>query len=75
MAGAHLFDAVCERIKAGIRSRQPDWTAEQVHREFLAQLTRQRKQAERGIYRVIGYLNDDGTTTPVSATDPEAHEQ
>lgn len=66
--GPRLFDLVRERIKAGMRSRNPDWSAERVHFEFLNQLSRQRRHAEKNVYRLIGYLNDDGTMTPATAT-------
>lgn len=63
--GVRLFDQTRERIKAGIRGQHPDWNKRDVHREFLRILTEQRRRAEKNIYRVVGTLNDDGTTTTV----------
>src|SRR5690606_11178416 len=67
MAGERLFAQVRERMKAGIQTRHPDWSSGQVHQEFLDILAKQRRHEEKGIYRLIGYLNDDGTMTPVKS--------
>lgn len=67
LAGPRLFDQVRELMKAGIRARNPDWSEDEIHSEFLAILAKQREVAERGIYRLVGYLNDDGSVTPVDA--------
>ena len=69
MEGVRLFDSVRERVKAGIRSRNPDWSEE------LTQLEKQRRHAEKGIYRLIGYVNDDGTITPVTSEDENTDER
>lgn len=75
MEGVRLFDRVRERVKAAIRSQNPDWSAEMVHEAFLNQLEKQRRHAEKGIYRLIGYVNDDGTITPVTAEDEYVNER
>jgi hypothetical protein len=75
MEGVRLFDSVRERVKAGIRSRNPDWSEELTHQEFLNQLEKQRRHAEKGIYRLIGYVNDDGTITPVTSEDENTDER
>ena len=75
MEGVRLFDCVRERVKAAIRSQNPDWSEELTHQEFLNQLDKQRRHAEKGIYRLIGYVNDDGTITPVTSEDENADER
>ena len=64
--GARLFDQVRDRIKAGIRSRHPDWNEDAVHQEFLGLLRKQRTREEKSIYTVVGQLNDDSTVTPIN---------
>ncbi len=75
MEGVRLFDRVRERVKAAIRSQNPDWSEEMTHQEFLNQLEKQRRHAEKGIYRLIGYVNDDGKITPVKFEDENADER
>ena len=64
LEGVRLFDQTRERIKAGIRGQHPDWSNGEVHREFLRILAAQRRRAEKNIYRLVGTVNEDGTTTP-----------
>ena len=63
--GVRLFDQVRERIKAGIRARQPELDDEAVHLEFLATLAQQRTREEKNVYTIVGYCEDDGSVTPV----------
>ena len=65
MEGVRLFDRVRERVKAAIRSQNPDWSEEMIHQKFLKQLEKQRRHAENGVYRLVGYVNDDDTVTPI----------
>jgi len=75
MEGVRLFDRVRERVKAAIRSQNSDWSEELIHQEFLRQLEKQRRHAEKGIYRVVGQVNDDGTITPVTSEDEDVNER
>jgi hypothetical protein len=48
--GAILFDEVCERMKAGIRSQFPDADASRVTEILRERVNRLRKREEHGIY-------------------------
>ncbi len=75
MEGVRLFDRVRERLKAAVRSQNPDWSEEMVHLEFLSQLEKQRRHSEKGVYRLIGYVNDDGTMISAAPDDGNANER
>jgi hypothetical protein len=53
LAGARLFDAVRNRMLAGIRSRHPDWPAATIEAEFRRQLTVLRQREERGVFAPV----------------------
>lgn len=62
--GVRLFDQSRERIKAGIRAKNPELTDEQIHREFLRLLAIQRTREEKDIYTVVGDGGNDEIVTP-----------
>jgi len=47
MLGCELFDDVRERMIWGIQSEHPDFSQEQVHREFLRRLSISRRLEQR----------------------------
>jgi hypothetical protein len=51
--GLHLFDTVCERMKAGIRHQHPDADEKRVDDILRAQLGRLRKIDEYAVYRPL----------------------
>lgn len=58
LEGARLFDMVRARMLDGIRNQFPSWTEDQVCQEFRRQLDIQRRREERGIYQVVGFIED-----------------
>ncbi len=56
--GARLFDMVRARMLDGIRNQFPSWTEDQVCEEFRRRLDIQRRREERGIYQVVGFIED-----------------
>jgi hypothetical protein len=59
MEGPRLFDAVCERMKAGIRGRTPDAHEDEVQQLLLQQIQRLRKVEEHAVYIPLE-CSDDG---------------
>ncbi len=57
-----LFDQVRDRIKAGIRMKNPEWSATEVHQAFLDTLRLQRLRQEKDIYTIAGSIDDQGST-------------
>lgn len=53
MAGARLFDIVRNRMLTGIRSRHPDWPADEIESEFRRQLTLLRQREDRGVFTPV----------------------
>ncbi len=59
MEGARLFDAVCERMKAGIRAQAPDADEDEVQQLLLQHIRRLRKVEEHAVYITLE-CSDDG---------------
>ena len=53
MAGARLFDIARNRMLTGIRSRHPDWPADEIESEFRRQLTLLRQHEDRGVFTPV----------------------
>ena len=58
LAGGDLFDDVCERMRAGIRSQFPHEDDAGVNRILKERLTRLRQVEEHGIYHPAGTLDE-----------------
>ena len=58
LAGGELFDDVCERMRAGIRSQFPHEDDAGVNRILKERLTRLRQVEEHGIYHPAGTLDE-----------------
>ena len=58
LAGGELFDDVCERMRAGIRSQFPYEDDAGVNRILKERLTRLRQVEEHGIYHPAGTLDE-----------------
>lgn len=54
MEGPRLFEIVCERMKAGIRSQFPDADEDQVYELLLRRLRRLRSVEEHAVYMPLG---------------------
>jgi hypothetical protein len=59
MEGPRLFDAVCERMKAGIRARAPDADEDEVQQLLVQHIGRLRKVEEHAVYAPLE-CSDDG---------------
>ncbi len=58
LAGGELFDDVCDRMRAGIRSQFPHEDDAGVNRILKQRLDRLRLVEERGIYHPAGTLDE-----------------
>ena len=58
LAGGDLFDDVCERMRAGIRSQFPHEADAGVNRILKQRLARLRQVEEHGIYHPAGTLDE-----------------
>ena len=58
LAGGELFDDVCDRMRAGIRSQFPNEDDAGVNRILKQRLDRLRQVEERGIYHPAGTLDE-----------------
>jgi len=58
LAGGDLFDEVCERMRAGIRSQFPNEDDAGVKRILKERLARLRQVEEHGIYHPAGTLDE-----------------
>ena len=58
LAGGDLFDDVCERMRAGIRSQFPHEDDAGVNRILKQRLARLRQVEEHGIYHPAGTLDE-----------------
>lgn len=58
LAGGDLFDDVCERMRAGIRSQFPHEDDVGVNRILKERLARLRQVEEYGIYQPAGTLDE-----------------
>ena len=58
LAGGELFDDVCERMRAGIRSQFPNEDDAGVNRILKERLARLRQVEEHGIYHPAGTLDE-----------------
>jgi len=61
--GFELFEIVRNRMLAGIRSRSPELSNDQVELEFRRILRLQRHQQEKNIYRTIDSDSDGHNST------------
>ncbi|MDA1052254.1 MAG: hypothetical protein O3C40_17490 [Planctomycetota bacterium] len=57
-AGPLLFDQCCRIMRDGIRGQFPDYTAEQVEREFQRRLAIGKKLSDGKIYRDAGMIDE-----------------
>ena len=62
--GVRLFDQVRERIKSGIRTKNPDLNENEVQERFLQLLATQRTREEKDVYTIVENCDDDGCTMP-----------
>jgi hypothetical protein len=53
LAGAQLYEDVCERVRAGIRSEFPDAREDRVQQILIERVNRLRLVEECGIYRSV----------------------
>ena len=58
LAGGELFDDVCDRMRAGIRSQFPHEDDAGVNRILKERLDRLRQVEEHGIYHPAGTLDE-----------------
>ena len=58
LAGGELFDDVCDRMRAGIRSQFPNEDDAGVNRILKERLDRLRRVEEHGIYHPAGTLDE-----------------
>lgn len=56
--GPLLFDQCCRIMRDGIRGQFPDYTEEQVEKEFRRRLAIGKKLSDGNIYRDVGMIDE-----------------
>ena len=57
--GVRLFDQVRERIKSGIRTKNPELDENEIHERFLQLLAAQKTCEEKNVYTIVETCNDN----------------